>query len=295
MSKKRVTAPAEQKQQWTAIPARRSKRQDAYWRANMVIALLVGAALLGLLSTLAWMSGAGRAPEVAGYEAPRGSAVAMAAAQQFLAGRELGVPVAGQDYDSLTSPTGPILTQGPWPHAVERSDVGVASEGATLELEKHTFLFVAGDQLQTLTVPVLIQADGTPTVVGTPAVGPFELPTTGAGLPRPGEPESVSAAVSEKIERWARAYLENRDVELADIAGDPTGSYQGLGGWTLETVSVARYFKSSLGSSRYSHVAHVTVRAVKDGVQMTQLYELAIQESGQVPVIVEWGPLGMVR
>lgn len=277
---------------WTAIPARRSKYSDAMTRARLIIGFLVICAGLGVLSIFAWISSRGTETTDT-YEEPKGSAVAYAVAEGFLNGQAPKVPAAIADVDTFQFPSGRLADAGPWPHKVVRRQVWVPAWQNWGEMEEHVFLWTDAEGVWTLRVPILIQADGTPTAAATPMVEPLELSESGIVIPTPGEEVGAAPAVVEKVQRWAEAYYTDQRVALADIAGNPQGTYQGLSGWTVNRVDIVRYYTSQIPGT--THIAYVRVEASKDDVTMTQLHELGVNEAAQVPTIISWGPLGGVR
>lgn len=279
-------------QQWTAVPAKRSRIQDADFRAKLVLGTLTFCALLGILSTLAWIS-SGSQETVTPYRPPVGGGVAEAAAHLYLSGGKPATPAVLADRDAYTSPSKKVWSQDVlWPEMVTTARYPVTAESSIL-VERHTFLFVEDGQLRRITVPVSIQEGGVATVAGTPAVMPYEIGLeSGASLELRLVDGSAPQAVVDKLQRWAQAYMADRRGELADIAGNVSGTYSGLGGWTVQETALLGY---GFGAEPGLFVARLRVTAVKEAdpeLKMVQIYDLVVDQRGDVPYIVRWGPIG---
>ncbi len=277
--------------QWTAVPAKRSRSSDANFRAMLVLGILVIAAIMGVVSLIAWITTDTSAP-LPPYQPPVGTAVAKSAASAFISGTMPVVPATPNDDDIYVAPTGTIATDGLWEVGVYR-DVYYLENESTVPIEIHSFLYVDGENTYLVTVPVTLQEGELPTVAATPFLEPYVGATEGIMLDLIGEDVVASDAVKEKINRWATAYYSDNQGELADVSGDAAGAYYGLGGWKVEDLRIVMYRQPNASKNRF--VARLSINVVReDGVQMNQFMDIVVDESGSVPTIPAWGPIGLI-
>jgi len=273
---------------FNAIPARRSPRDDANFRAMLVIGLLILCALMGVVSFLGWVFGGGGEDDGPDYVPPKGEAVAMRAAIDFLGGKAPSVDVATPAGMEYSVPSAPIGGDKVFPLDWLRTSYA-GGDGVVHEIEVHTFIYWDTEgKPGVIEVPVSIQ-NGAAVVTGTPQLIPYR----GVDNPRPvqifGEEVQISDVVRDKIQRWARAYFSDDRNTLNEFAGGGR-DIRGVTGWKVEAVMIVSYRSAGIPTR---NIAWVRVDVSKGDAVVSQSFELIIDTSNpEIPLITGWGPLG---
>jgi hypothetical protein len=280
---------------WTAVPAMRSTLPVLRLRLYVVLGSLLAAAAAGVFAFMSWVSYLPPEPDLSSA-VPKVSAIALTAAEDYLAGRPARFPVAdGIDPDFRPDDVDPMpfpylsLAQGSWRRELVTGRL----------VETHSFLVVTAERAYTLTVAVAL--DGS---VATLAA----YPTLTPALVNPGKPapaleyqgvdslvESIPTPVSDVLAEWAAAYAADDVQALQVIVGDRTaqaGAYRGLGGFTLATQPVIRSAVATV-DGYVVRVRLVLSATSADGVQMSTDIDVLVQQPNTtLPKVVAWGPAG---
>lgn len=217
--------------------------------------------------------------------------MARMAAAEFMRGKVAPLPVITPDEVTVGPNVGAYDDLRVWPYKVTET-LYPLEDGNSVPVEIHTFLYIDNDGgVSTIDVPVSIQAGGEAVIAGTPTLSPYFGPETGAALIIDAPEATIGDAAADKIQRWAVAYFGDARPELRDIAGDPEFDYRGIGGYQVEgPVGVLGYYQPDPARKRY--IARVQVVASNGTVTTTEVFDIVVDETGPVPVIPGWGPMG---
>lgn len=271
---------------WTAIPAQRSSAAALKVKVWTILGLLITCAVLGLLSSVAWLSskaqGAASAPVATGNGAT-GGAFAAAAAEDFVAGRAYSVPVASD----VGAPAGAGGLEGVQAVVWVNASTFTTADGRRYEI--HTFA-LPGDPPRRVSVTVELTPTG-PVLATAPTLQPV-LVGDGDGLEPFGEVTlQASNALGRIVGEWASAYAGDSRQDLFDLTGDRKNrTYYGLGGMTAADASILALEQAQVAG--YAAV-RVTFTLTDGKFSMPVTYDLlAADWDTASPKIVAWGAAG---
>lgn len=310
------------KHPWNAIPATRSSAPKLQIRFYTVLGIVGLAALAGPLS-LAVSAAQGSAPTAvvaqADYET---TGFAQLVAEDFLSARTTLLPVAegvdptfGQTEGRETGQPQPLPysglslynTQGP-------KTEGNAEAGTLQTFDVTSFLFRMGEKPMKVEVTTLRTEDG-PVLAAQPALLPVDATLAEDVAPMNYQEnaalsEFTSEALTTSVEEWAEAYAAGDSARLYAITGERrTGQvYQGLGGFTVEEVSITSAVTDSAESVSaklpegadtpiinplYLRVKVLLIADGADRYSASNEFDLLINdsESGS-PRVIAWGGPG---
>lgn len=158
-----------------------------------------------------------------------------------------------------------------------------------------------------LTVPMLVPGTTYPRLAATPTLLPLVLDNSRLSALRPSEiagaggPNDVNDQVTKVIRDWAVAFAQGgeNDPVLKRVTGDPSDAsqYSGMGGWTLDGVSIAGQVPAP-GDGDTGFVVRVTLALTPPagtGPTTEATYDVWVAQTspGQAnPPVVAWGPPG---
>lgn len=261
-------------------------------RLYAVLGSLVAAALLGVFSTVAWLTAD---PPVVDFSSARPFAEghALAITESWVAGRATTLPVA-QGVDARFNETSGgglritvrSITPSNWVRDVVQGRV----------VETHYVLVDAAELDLLVAVPFLFDR-GVPVLAAYPTL----LPTGVTGAVAPLEYQevqntldSIPQPVRERIAEWGAAYGANDGATMRDLADDTGASaaqYRGIGGLTLAmTPEIRVAVPTETGLVLRVRFTYSSTAGVAGLV--TDLDVLITAPSTFAPRVVAWGPAG---
>lgn len=291
---------------WSAIPAARSKAPILQIRLFAVVGVLILSALMGIFSTLAWISNASN-PVPTPAPVAQAAGFAESIAQDYLAGRTTTLPVASDLSPDFASQ----YTSSDRLKVVSLSRQGFTSVSDNLGVIETTyFLAVTTQGTYRLAVPVRLTTKG-PVLATYPTLLPARYKASTGPLdfsnnPYPNDPyyitpttiQTATPNVATSISTWATALAANDTQALYQIVNDPNpsaqpGDYVGLGGFTLRTKPQILGGYQVPGSELYVRVRLVMSSSSAKGVILSNDYDLEIANpKSPNPAVVAWGPAG---
>ena len=303
---------------WTALPANRSKAPVLQVRLFLVLGVLGIAALLGLISTFAWLNVKPTPPT----PTPQTQSASETVATNYLLGQNTVVPVAPPATNgdgiqwtldqslglSPTSVKGPrdlyslvLDKSGNHPNGYTVTTYGVTGDISYVETDYYIAVTNYGTFV--VSVPMYITSAGAQ-LAALPALTPYTPTASGnnsgldyhiyAGY------EAPTAAMSDALQDWASAYVTG-NPSLDSVVAPPNitdPNYQSLSGFSLVPGS-ATAIGAVPGTGAYVDYVYLRARlAIRsssaNGVTLTMDYDLMLQETTVQPTykVVAWGPAG---
>jgi hypothetical protein len=286
----------------TAIPAQRSSAALVKLKVALILGSAMLAALLGVVSLVAWIA---FTPEVPSVEdlLPRGGAHARAVAEDFLAGRKTSVPVAervGPDFGAV--PGNPMERRGSFGHTsltvAEVTPMAVKTDSGVREFEVHRFLVSREERLFWLDITLLLTDEG-PVLGALPSLGPVPAQTKGhlaldySDLDQAPLPNHYTAVVT----AWGTHFAANEPDKLWDVVvKDETSDrqlfeYVGLGGFSAGDLQI----RSVVGIPGGGYLVRVQLLLRPegaDGASVSTEYDLRLTGNDSSARVVAWGPPG---
>jgi hypothetical protein len=284
----------------TAVPATRSRLPVLQLRLALVLGSLVLSAVMGIISTIAWIGNKPAPVDLRGAQA-YGQAVAQIAAQSWLDGKSVTLPVLES---VVIPPTGPGLPHGPvvWEGFTRESN----SSG--LVFERHTFLTTVngvdenGDPTMTLLrVAVSVAFPGTSqaALAALPSLEPVDDRASDKVFDYSDlELDDLPNEVSPQLVEWAKAYAADDRANLKQLTGDSAGGveYVGLGGFVAEEPNVIAALPAgdtSYGSDTWLLRARIPLQGANGFTSEIEMDLTVVEASSGLPRIVGWGPAGV--
>ena len=223
----------------TAVPAARSRLPILQIRLAVVLGTLLFSSIMGLVSTVAWLSNKPEPVDLRGAMA-YGRSIAETAAYEWLSGRTISVPtLSNVDLPSSSKPL--KFTDLSWE--------GFARESLPTGLiyERHTFLTTIESSNDLGYKPIKVMV-----VVGFPrgqdaylAALPSFTPLTQVPVNKVFDYSDLETAnlpgnVYEQLVKWAKAYASDERETLKLLAGDSADGieYVGIGEFNVSNIKV---------------------------------------------------------
>ena len=283
----------------TAIPATRSRLPVLQLRLALVLGSLVLSAVMGVVSTIAWIGNKPPALDLRGAVA-YGRAVAEVAAESWLDGKSVALPVL----DGIELPQdGKMLPHG-----------SVVWEGFTREslpnglvYERHTFLTTINGvgedgepNLKLLRVAVSVAfPNGAQAVLASlPSLESVDNRSSSKVFDYSDlQTEDIPGSVQAQLQKWANAYATDDRSNLQQITGDstPKVEYVGLGGFIAGTPSVIAALpagETDYGSDTWLVRSRVPLSGANGFSSEIEMDLTVVEASSGLPRIVGWGPAG---
>lgn len=285
----------------TAVPAKRSKAAVLKVRLYLIIGLLLVAALMGVVATVAWVTqkppdadsfiteslAKGPAEEVAkawleGKPIPVGRAANVPDGALSKAEGGEGAPTFA--YDSLS-----------W----DSYETDALSDLTAFEI--HKFIVVAppldpaadpAPITYTLNVTMLL-TDGKPVLGAAPSLQPY-IPADSAYMfdySTLAKDVTLSNQSAQLLQQWATAFATNDSAQLGLIVADPSkGVYDGIKGFT--SGQATSIYAVPAGEDNLIVRTRVSLVSA-NGFKTEAEYDVLItQASSGSPHVVAWGPAG---
>jgi hypothetical protein len=285
----------------TAVPAARSRMPVLKVRIALVLGSLIAAAVLGLISTLAWITQS--TPETDMSQAlPKGKGIATIAAQAWLNGKPVEIPSLTDIKlpDAQSSLTHSDLT---WEGFTPRK----LPSGVSYEL--HRFLVVlpfpldsgkVSNRVMRVFTTVAIMTDGRSYLATLPSMTQVDM-RVGKGVldysdlqPKPLPSDAIA-----QIEQWADAWASDDRAQLKLLTGDTTSSveYRGIGSFEStgsETIAALSAGETTYGSDTYLVRVRISLASVSANRFKTEtdMDLTMVDTTTGLPRIVGWGPAG---
>ena len=267
----------------------------------MVLGSLVAAALLGLVSTLAWLTNTAPVVDASAMQ-PKGKGIAMISAEAWLDGRPVVVPSL-KDV-ALPEATAPMLHSDlTWEGFGTRS----LPSGLTYEVHRLLVVFpytldngVKTNRLMRVFVTVAISADGKSYLAAMPSLAPVDLREGTGRLDYTDlSPKELPTDAISQVEQWATAWASDDRDQLKLITGDTASGveYQGIGGFSTagaQVVAALSAGESAYGSDTYLVRVRISLTAGGANQYMTEtdMDLTMVDTTTGLPRIVGWGPAG---
>lgn len=270
----------------------------------LVLGSLLFSSVMGVVATVAWVANR-PAPVDLSPAVPQARAVAEAVAQDFLAGRPLAVPLAAE-----LSQYGAGAARSPFAYQSvtwQSFNRGGFFTGQVLETHQFLVTYPSVDEFNApifrrMTMSVIIvvtdpETGSAPYLAALPTLTPDNsVIATGKALYYDASLSvSMPTPATEAVTDWARAYAGNDRKRLQEIAGDPeTGfEYRGLGGFTVENVSVLASVPIDQAQTQFLVQARVTLTAPGDYRQEMDMELTVVAATTASPKVQGWGPIGV--
>lgn len=300
----------------TAVPAQRSSTPALAVRRRIVIGLLCGAAGIGVLSGLAWLTDTDPPPVQVAARDEAAVALAEVVVADLVAGRNTAVPAA-EGVSTEFSKQGEGVFAG-----AQVAFAGSVQErhgdAVSMTTERVQFyVSVPGQDMYLVSVPMALTASGwvlgaAPSVEPAGLSEPAKVPDYSALYTEAGTAADLARlpfgdAVVEQVNRWAHAYASGGKAspELFAITGDDDSSrtYDGLGGWSVESARITSYMQGPNSASSAAEfgdtwlvvrVALVLAPPAANGPTLSAEYDLLLQplKNQAQPPVTAWGPAG---
>ena len=285
----------------TAVPAARSRMPLLQIRVAVILGSLVAAALLGLVSTVAWIANKPQ-PADLGPVTTYGRGLAEVAANSWLD----GTPLAVATLNNVTLKTGSALVHGPiaW-DGFSRSSLPAPSG---LVYERHRFVTtIAGlddKGKQTwrpvmLTVTVAFPTSSSPVLASLPSLE--SVTTAGSGKVfdyTDLSDKQLPSGASAQLQSWVQYWVTDNRAQLKQLTGDgqPGAVYVGLGGFAngeLSVVSSLPAGATQYGQDTWLVRARVRLIGANEYSQEMEMDLTVIDASSGLPRVIGWGPAGV--
>jgi hypothetical protein len=285
----------------TAVPAARSRMPVLRIRLALVLGSLVAAAVLGLLSTLAWMTQSTPAPDLS-QALPKGKGVATIAAEAWLDGKPIEVP-ALMDVALPETRVPLVHSDLTWEGFAPRA----LPSGVSYEV--HRFLVVLpftldsgkqSNRVMRVFTTVAVTPDGRSYLAALPSMAPVDM-RTGKGVldysdlqPKPLPSDAIA-----QIEQWADAWAADDRDQLKLLTGDTVSGveYPGIGGFEStgsDVIAALSAGETAYGSDTY--LVRVRISLASGGANQfqteTDMDLTMVDITTGLPRIVGWGPAG---
>jgi len=285
----------------TAVPASRSRMPILKIRLALVLGSLLVAALLGLVSTLAWLTNSTPAPDPSSMQ-PKGKGIAVITAEAWLSGRPVLVP-ALKDVTLPETKAPMVHSDLTWEGYVSRT----LPSGIAYELHRLLVVFpftldngMKSNRVMRVYVTVALGADGRPYLATMPSLSAVDM-RDGQGRVDYTDlsPKDLPSGAVEQIDAWAAAWATDDRDQLKLITGDTAAGveYMGLGGFTSEGSQVTAGLPAgdtTYGSDTY--LVRVRISLTAGGANQyqteTDMDLTMIDTTSGLPRIVGWGPAG---
>lgn len=288
----------------TAVPAARSRLPVLQIRLAAVLGSLLLAAVMGIVSTVAWMTNQPPTPDYR-LALPQGKAVAELAAVGWLEGTPLVVPAL----ENVTLPDSPgkfVYTNFTW----EGFNTDVLPNGFPYEL--HRFIVSqpiqvdstrTSNRLLRLTVAVMLSG-GKGYLAAVPAIEPVDMRgVRGVFDYSDVSDNALPGGAQAQVEKWASSWASDNRDQLKLLTGDTTAGieYPGLGGFTATQTIVENALPAGntvIGGLTYYDAYLVRVRISLTGSGANQFMTesemdlTVVNASSGLPLIIGWGPAG---
>jgi hypothetical protein len=245
---------ATQSRRWTAVPAARSRAGSLKVKLFVVLGLAGLAALAGPATAVFVLTRPAPAPVVIGGNATA-DGYARTVAEDYLNARPTSVPVA-DNVDASFGRTATAKDRKPLPYdgltlvASQATPADPKTKSPEYNISKFLFEVTAEDgtrKAMKIDVTMLVTADG-PVLAAEPTLRAADLT---ADKYQPLDYQEVasykegspSAAVSDLVAEWAKAFATGDSHRLGELVRDPDGgTYQGLGGFTSSRTPEIRSY-----------------------------------------------------
>ena len=270
-------------------------------RLALVLGGLSMSALLGLVSTLAWLTNNPPVQDVASMQ-PKGKGLAEIVAESWLGGRPVLVPVL-KDVALPESKVPMVYSDLTWEGYVSRT----LPSGVVYELHRMLVLFPftldngeKSNRVMRVYVTIALGADGKPYLATMPSLAAVDM-RDGQGRVDYTDlsPKDLPSSAIEQIDAWATAWSEDDRDQLKLLTGDITSGieYTGLGGFSSEGSQVIAGLPAGetiYGTDTYLVRVRISLTAggANQYITETDMDLTMIDTTTGLPRIVGWGPAG---
>ncbi|MFM7088855.1 MAG: hypothetical protein ACKOW9_05000 [Candidatus Paceibacterota bacterium] len=280
----------------TAVPSARSRLPVLQIRLALILGTLLFASLMGVVSTVAWISNKPAPVDLRGAVA-YGKSIAETAAHEWLSGKVISVPMLSNvDLPNSSKP-------------LKFSEL--AWEGFTREslptgliYERHTFLTTieSSDEIGYKPIKVLVVVafprGQDAYLAALPSFSPVtQVPVSKVFDYSDLETENLPSNVDDQIRKWASAYAMDERETLKLLTGDSSdgAEYAGLGEFNVSNVKVLSAIPAGdTGYGSDTWLVRVTMTLVSDyGFKTNSEMDITVTEAGSgLPRIVGWSGAG---
>lgn len=304
----------------TAVPAQRSSLPVLKIRRRVILGLCAGSAAVGLFSGIAWLTAPEYQPAMVAARDEAAVSLATIVANDYVLGKDTSVPVA-DGIDPLFSRATAGAFTDPEVTFAGSSQVRLGDTAAmTLERSEFHVTVRQGETSKVYELSIaMAQTSRGWILASSPSIAPatlapaVKLPQYGELFAGGGDSSDLNALpsgakVTEQVNRWAQAYAAGGvgDPNLFALTqdNDASHSYDGLGGWTVQNVTVLSFTQgsnSAESAKRFGdrwltvRVALVLAPPAANGPTLKTEYDLLLQPEMNPanPPVTAWGPAGV--
>lgn len=285
----------------TAVPAARSRFPVLQIRLALVLGSLLFAALMGIISTVAWINNKPAAVDLSGNVA-YGRGVAQVAVNTWLDGKNVLIPGLK---DVTLRGSGKPLPHG---DVVWDSFKRQQLPGSGLIYERHSFITTIDGKnddgqsvvrLVKVSVTVAFPAGQQAVLAAAPSLEPVDPRSYDGSFDYSDlRPKAVPGNVPAQLQAWAEAYASDDRSALKQLTGDGTAGveYAGIGGFALDSVSVVNAIPAgatTYGADTWLVRARILLIGANEFSSVSEMDITVVSASSGLPRIVGWGPAGV--
>lgn len=284
----------------TAVPAARSRMPLLQIRIALVLGTLLAAALLGVISTVAWMTHR-PAPVDLSSVTTYGRGLAEVAVVSWLDGK----PIQAGSLDSIEFPSRTPLAHGAV--AWDGFTRAALPEPSGLVYERHRFVTTiagtddAGEPTWrpvAVSIVVSFPESSRPLISSLPSIEPLDTRNSDKVFDYSDlSTQALPAQAGTEISRWAGYWASDDRDQLKLTTGDQTTGveYIGLGGFNADTVRVIAALpagNTAYGSDTWLVRIRLAITGANKYSTETEMDLTVVGASTGIPRIVGWGPAG---